>query len=419
MDYDFGTLDPHDTSEQNTAALKAWLAAVQRGFHEPIATETHTAAWLAGIRADDQRTAGAWLPAGEFGAGLRPVGTFASFDKTLNAGLDVIGVHMITDITVSAAHRRRGLLRRLMVEDLNGTDAPVAALTATEGSIYGRFGFGAATSRRRIVVESTSKFAFASFVDSGRCELMEPEEMWPVISDLFTRFHATTRGSLERPHFYQPIVTGVWDPDTGTAATKLRGAVHLDPDGRPDGYAQWQVAERAGDTPASVNVGMLALNEDAHRGLWRLLVDLDLTERVVHGGSRMDDPLEWALVNSDVVDVKSIHHHIWIRVLDVPRALAARPWFADDDLVLGVDDPLGYAAGTFSITARGGRATVAPTVDAPDVQVSAETLGSLYLGGVSVGTLARAGRVTGTVEALHRLAALMDGGPAPYSATSF
>jgi predicted acetyltransferase len=117
--------------------------------------------------------------------------------------------------------------------------------------------------------------------------------------------------------------------------------------------------------------------------------------------------------------VKSVYDHIWIRVLDVPRALEARPWFTDDVLVLGVDDPLGHAAGTWRIEAADGRATVKPTEDDPDLTVTAETLGSLYLGGVRVDALANAGRLTGERDAVGRLGRLMDGGPAPYSLTSF
>lgn len=419
VDYDFRTLDPRDDSEATTAALTAWLQAVSQGFHDGTPGELNTRLWLETMRTDEQRVVGAWLPEGEFGAGPRPVGTFSSFDKTLNAGLDVIPVHMITDITVSPAHRRRGLLSRMMVEDLAATGLPVAALTVSEGSIYGRFGFGAATFRRRIEVDTDARFSLRAYADPGRCELMEPADMWPVISDLFERFHASTRGSLERPTFYRPMLTGEIDFATGSADTKLRGAVHLDADGNPDGYAQWKVGEGENAKPKPVNANLLTLTNEAHLGLWQFLAGIDLTDRVTDNGSRPDDTLDWSVTNSDVVHVKSVIDHIWLRVLDVPVALEARPWFADDSLVLGVDDPLGHAQGAFTITVRDGRAKVSSTSDSADVLLTAETLASLYLGGVSVRTMARAGRITGSADAVSRLAALMDGGAAPYSLTSF
>ncbi|QIK74496.1 GNAT family N-acetyltransferase [Nocardioides piscis] len=419
MDYDFAILDPHDESEDNVAALTAWVKTVSHGFHEGTPGELPLKIWLDTMRADDQRVSGAWLPAGEFGAGPNPVATFTSFDKTLNAGLELVDLHMITDVTVSPAHRRQGLLRRLMVDDLAQSTAPVAALTVSEASIYGRFGFGAATFRRHIEVETTPRFAWRTYADKGRVEMLEPADMWPVVSDLFERFHATTRGSVARHSAYRAFMTGEVDPATGSPATKLRGAVHLSPAGEPDGYVQWQVEDYEPGKPTPLRASLLALGDEAHLGLWQFLAGIDLTQRVVDRASRLDDVLDWSLTNADLVSVKDVYSHIWIRVLDVPRALAARPWFADDSIVLGVDDPLGHAGGAFRIDARDGRAVITSTTGEPDVSMSAETLGSLYLGGVAVGTLARAGRVTGSSGAVARLAALMDGGAAPYGLTSF
>ena len=419
VDYDFRTLDPHDTSAENLEALKAWSLSVSQGFHEGRPNEEALKVWIDSIREDEQRVVGAWLPEGTYGAGAHPVATFASYDKTINAGLGLVPLHMITDVTVSPAHRRRGLLTRMMVEDLASTDAPLAALTVSEGSIYGRFGFGVASFRRRIQVDTSARFAFKAYADAGRVEVVEPAQLWPLARDLFERFHATTRGSVDRPYFYGPILRNDIDLETGSPNPKVRGAVHLDAAGEPDGYATWKVVDADGETPATVQTNLLTLTDDAHRGLWQFLAGIDLTRRVIDRGSRTDDALDWAVTDPQVVDVKSVDDHIWIRVLDVPRALSERPWFADDEIVLGVDDPLGHAHDVFSITARDGRAAVEPSTAEPDVLLTAETLGSLYLGGVAVGTLARAGRLTGAPADVQRLAALMDGGPAPYSVTSF
>ena len=112
--------------------------------------------------------------------------------------------------------------------------------------------------------------------------------------------------------------------------------------------------------------------------------------------------------------------HVWVRVLDVPAALGARPWFADDVLVVRVHDPLGHADGLFTVGVADGRAEVTPTWDAQaDVELDVETLGALYLGGVRVQGLVDAGRVTGSPDALERFAAMADGGPAPRCATHF
>ena len=121
-----------------------------------------------------------------------------------------------------------------------------------------------------------------------------------------------------------------------------------------------------------------------------------------------DDPLQWALVDLNRVKVTAIGEFLWIRVLDVERALAARPWTADGQVVLAVDDPQGHAAGHFAIETSDGRAQVTRTDQPADVTLTAETLGSLYLGGPRVSLLHAAGRVHGTDEAVRRFAAMAD-----------
>lgn len=419
VDYALKTLDPGDESDATETARAGWLQAVARGFHEARPSQAWRTAWRDTVREDRQRLVGAWLPEGAYAAGPVPVATFSSWDMTLNTGAGLLPVHMISDVTVSPAHRRRGLLRRMMTADLAATDAPLAALTVTEGSIYGRFGFGPAILHRSLEVDTSSRFAFRDFLDPGRVEVVEPADLWDTISAVFDRFHQTTRGSLARPHSYQAWLTGRVDPMTGNPDDRLRGAVHLDAGGAPDGYVLYKHAEGEGDRPATITADLLAHATSAHLGLWRFLADIDLSERVVVRSGPLGDPLEWALVNRDVVRVTGVSDHIWLRVLDVPLALEARRWYADGSLVVAVDDPLGHAAGTVEVTVVDGCARVRPNDAEAQVSLSAETLSALYLGGVGVATLARAGRIGGSEEAVARFAAMADGGPSPYSASSF
>ena len=190
---------------------------------------------------------GAWLPEGEFGAGAVPVATFASFDKTLNAGLELVPLRMITEVTTSPAHRRRGLVRRLMEDDLADAVArgiPVAALTASEATIYGRWGFGAATFAQKVEVDTGPRFGLRAFTDPGRVELIEPPESWSLVKDVFERFHASTRGSVAWPSHYEQILTGTYDFDAAGPDKLLRGVVHLDADGNRRRRRALQVRRR-------------------------------------------------------------------------------------------------------------------------------------------------------------------------------
>ena len=127
----------------------AWLTAVQQGFHDPYPSQKFLEHQLK-IDAERQATARTVLDSERPTYGLGkdiPVATFMDWTGELNVGGKVIDCHQISEVTVLASHRRQGIATTLMTESL--TDAKekglaVAALTATEAAIYGRFGFGPA-----------------------------------------------------------------------------------------------------------------------------------------------------------------------------------------------------------------------------------------------------------------------------------
>lgn len=427
VDYQETVLDARDESDEARALLRAWLEGVQRGFHQERSGERTWEVFLTMCEADDVVNRGYWLPEGEFGAGRLPVATFAHFDKDLNVGGGAhLPVRMITDITVSPAHRRRGLLRRMMepnLADAVAAGVPLACLTVSEATIYGRFGFGPATFRRNVELDTGPGLRIGGphdhVHDRGRVELIEPADGWPVMSTVFADFHASIRGSVQRPYFYEPMLTGSFDFDSGGEEKRSRLAVHLGADGHPDGYALYK-HKGWDEKPLTVEVrNMVTTTPGAELALWRFLASVDLSERVTFSGAPTTDVLRWALEDRHRLKVTAQPDHIWLRVLDVPVALQARPWYADGRVVLDVTDPQGHAAGRWSVTVLDGAAEVARTDDEADVTMPVDTLGSLYLGGVDVATMAAAGRLHGTPDAVDRLAALADGGDAPYSVTSF
>jgi predicted acetyltransferase len=325
---------------------------------------------------------------------------------------------MVTDVTTSAAHRRRGLLRRMIEDDLADAVAqgiPVAALTASEATIYGRWGFGPATFRHGVDVDTTPGFAFRSFTDPGRVELLEPVDAWPHVKGVFDAFHARQRGSVEWPVQYEDMHTGAYDFNGSGSNRKIRVAVHLDTDGRVDGFAIFQHGEK--DT---VRVDeMAALDPQAQLGLWSFLAAMDRVKTVTFNLFHPHDPLMWALADLNRVKTTEVQEFLWLRLLDVPRALAARPWREDGTVVLEVDDPQGHASGRFEVATRDGAATVARTDGEADVRLTAATLGTLYLGNVPVLQLHRAGQVDGADGAVRRFAAMADLHEPAYNLTGF
>jgi predicted acetyltransferase len=419
----FRTLDPRDDSPETTRLLKGWLEGLLRGFHDARPKPESWKVWLECVREDGALVRGAWLPDGVFGAGPVPVATYSSLTGSLNTGRRELPLQMITDVTVSPAHRRQGLLRRMITDDLAdavGRGLPLAALTVSETTIYGRFGFGLSSWRHRIEVDTRSRFGLRDFVDPGRVELAEPGELWPVMERNFAAFHERTRGSVSRPAHYRPWITGSFDFHEQGPNPRLRAAVHLDSTGEPDGHVVYQHRGYADVPGGKVTVlDLVAADPAAYLALWRFLADIDLCVRVEWNNSSADDPLVWALTDAACRKVDKVDDHIWVRVLDVVTALEGRPWGSDGSVVLGISDPLGHADGSFRVTVKEGEANVEPVADDPEVRVDAETLGALYLGGAAVATLAAAGRVSGSESAVRTWAAMADLPGAPFSLTSF
>jgi len=418
VDYDFAILDLDDESDEATARRRGWVGAVQRGFREDRPEDALIDRWVGHYRTDRVIVRGAWLPAGEFGAGPMPVATYASLDKTLNAGRELLPLRMITDVTTSAAHRRKGLLRRMIEDDLAdaaATGVPMAALTASEATIYGRWGFGAATLRTGVEVDTSTGFGLRSSTDPGRVELVEPADAWPYVKAVFDTFHARQRGSVAWPSPYEDMLSAAFDFESGGANRKLRGALHLDGSGEVDGFALFKPGEKK-----SVKVDeMVALTPEAQLALWSFLAHMDRVDKVTFNLFHPDDPLVWALTDMNRVRTTEVEEFLWLRVLDVPRCLVARPWAADGRLVLEVDDAQGHAAGRYEVVTADGVAAVSRTERPAEVRLTAETLASLYLGAVEVRRMHHAGRLEGTEDAVARLAAMADLSEPPYSLTGF
>ncbi|MFW6597910.1 GNAT family N-acetyltransferase [Propionibacteriaceae bacterium Y2011] len=400
--------------------IRTFFEATQFGFHMPRATDDAFQHWLPTVSADDVTMR--VLPDPDEPDGL-PVATFASFDKTIQTGSELLPVHMITDVTVSPTHRRRGLLRTMMTADLTAAyeaGLPVAALTVTEATIYGRFGFGPGTFEQSVEVDTSVKFAHRpGLADTeGRIRMVKPETSWDMISGVFTRFHATTRGSIDRPDHYRLWLTNEFDFDADAKGRKLRLAVHLDAAGECDGYVAYEVDRST--RPRTIKVGdLIALNRTARIGLWEFLASIDLVEKIVVNNSPLDDPLPWSIIDRGGYKITGVSDSLWFRLLDAERCLAARPWLADGEIVLGITDPMGFTDGSYAIRAADGRAEVTRTTDPAEVTVDIETASSLWLGGTTTSRMVEAGRIGGSPEAITRFAAMSDLHTPPHSITFF
>jgi predicted acetyltransferase len=382
------------------AEAATWARAVGFGFHESTRTPEQVEKSLATYEVDGRILTGAYQTGGVAPSSLPvevPVATFATFRKTLNVGFGrMLEAQLVTSVTVRTSHRRRGLLRRMMGEDLRlamEDGVAIAALTASEGTIYGRFGYGVASFERIVNVDTTARFNLQHQA-AGSVEVADPKALLDLAPAVFDRVHRLTPGSIHRQEWYRQLASGSLGHE-GKEDPAVKVALHYGPGGDVDGYVSYKFL--GWDTkPYTVEViDLLAATNDAYLELWQFLAAIDLVERVSWGQAPLDDPLGWALTDPRCIDSSDSRDMLWLRILDAPTALAARHYPADGKLVLDLHDPLGLTAGSYALAVDGGRAAVErlPESTPADLALDVSALSSIYLGGVCPVTLAAAGRI--------------------------
>lgn len=352
-------------------------------------------------------------------------GAFA-FDLTLPGGATV-PAGGLTAIGVRTTHRRRGILRSMM--DLHLDEAarrgqPLSILTASESVIYGRFGYGSAAdlTRWKLPTQGTT-LAFPPRV-GGRFRQIDKERAATVLPEVYEAHRAATPGALSRK-------PGYWElwlrdrPDQRDGGSARFYVQHEAEGGRPDGYAAYRIKPSWGDhgLPASTLVAseVVSADPEVEAALWEHLLSVDLVATVEASNRPVEDPIRWRLADPRRLQTEHVADHLWVRLLDVGTALAARAYPVSDALVLQVADPLRPAdSGCWRLEAGPGGATCGRTGDAPDASLGVADLGAAYLGGVRASTLARAGRVQErTPGALARLDLLLSWSVEPWCATGF
>jgi predicted acetyltransferase len=345
-----------------------------------------------------------------------------SFDMSV-PGEGSVPAAGVTMVSVAPTHRRRGILRSFMarqLDDVAERGEPVAILTASEGSIYSRFGYGPATWYWGWVLLTEATEIAQPSTAGGRVRQLDPDDWVKVLPAIYERARLRHPGEVTfpEPHWGHWAQDHEWEREGRTARFV---AVHEGEGGEADGFVSWRV--KSGwtehglpDMQAHVE-HLYGADDEVDTALWEHVVSIDLVRKVHGWGRPVDEPLRWRLDEPRKLQVTHHGDHLWVRLLDIPAAFAARSYDVDDAVVMGVRDPFRPAnTGTWRIGADGcGRSD-----GEPDLELDVADLGSLYLGGVSASHLARAGRVVErTAGALRRTDLLLSSPRTPWCGTHF
>ncbi len=348
-----------------------------------------------------------------------------SFDLTL-PGLTTIPVGGITGVGVLPTHRRRGLLRGVMARELDMIAArgeALAILTATESSIYGRFGFGAATVATTVEVDRRHA-AFARPLSSdGTLTLIDHDRAAVILPDLYNRARMRQPGAITRsPGQWTRYLRSFAQPRDG--ASPMFVVTYTASSGEVEGAAWYRIKEQwDGGLPTGTVLlrELVATTPEAETTLWQYCFNIDLTITVRAEDRPLDEPLRWQLADPRRLRVTRLTDDLWVRVLDVSVALAARRYAVRDRLVLAVNDPFRPATtGHYELVGGPDEATCRRTEASADLTLDIADLSAVYLGGVRFSTLLRAGRIVEHVAgAVQRADLLFFTDPAPRCATPF
>lgn len=317
----------------------------------------------------------------------------------------------VTWVAVAPTHRRQGILTRLMGElhdDADRRGEPIAMLTASEGAIYERFGYGIASfhriveiDRRRVQVRPEHR------PEPGSVQLTSLGD--PALPELYDRYRKQRNGEIGR------------SPETDALTAAHRGA-GVAVAKHADGFASWKVTANWNDGHPAHRLqlyDLVAITPEAHAALWHTVLSVDLVGPITSFRSvALDDALPYIVDDQRAIRTTNVNDMLWLHPRNPRVALAARTYSTKDRLVVEVE--LGDDTERLRIDGDPTGAEVKKVRSRPDLRMNRAALGAIYLGGVRPSTLARAGKVEAkNDDVLRRADAFVMAERLPHCLTGF
>lgn len=324
------------------------------------------------------------------------VATAGAYPFKMRFNGEAVDVHGVTAVGTDPAHRRRGLVRRLITDLLHRAHdegVPLSMLWASMGAIYQRFGYGLAATQFHYGFDP--RFVELQFggPSSGHTRRLDKDEALPIVKELFKRYSAPRNLAIHRA----PVV---WELMYRSQDNRLvQTVVHYDAAGEPDAYCLYRVSgfeqQQAGPWQELfvADVGWIDIN--GWRGIWEYITAHDLVARVIWNNVPEDDAAPGVLLEPRQLNRRA-GDGVWLRVVDVESTLAARPYANPGEVVLEVaeDDLCPWNVGTYRIISSGeAREVTRVDGETADVQVSVNGLASLICGQSTASWLDQIGRI--------------------------
>lgn len=333
-----------------------------------------------------------------------PVGTGANISFEMKVPGGDVPAAGVTMIGVLPTHRRQGVLTKMMTAlhaDALARSEPVAILWASEAVIYQRFGYGLAIRNYRMDAERNIRFRSAESL--GTTRLVDADAALKVFPAVYDRVRAETPGMLSRDENW-------WrehrlaDPEHYREGRSELFFAVLEVDGNARAYASYRGKHIWDPAPRGRIDVSEALGTDpvATRAIWQFLFGIDLMDKISYNWL----PLGHQLIHDVLEPIRlglKLDDALWLRILDVRKAMRARSYSAADRVVFRLQDPgMPSNEGVWSLDTTGENAEIERSDEPPQLEMSVNDLAAVYLGDTSLAELKGALRVREILDGATR-----------------
>jgi predicted acetyltransferase len=356
----------------------------------------------------------------------RMCGTFRSFATELTVpGGTQLPAGGVSAVTVLPPHRRRGILRAMVAAEhgaMRERGEAVGLLYASEYPIYGRFGYGPACQESAWTLDVKATSFHGSPAGTSEIVKASPDAA-AEMKGVFEAWRVRQAGEIRRRDYKWEYDLGlresVWGP-----TWKGFVAIHRNETGSADAYARYHVEEKWEQRqPRNTMIvdELHALTDNAYASTWRFLAGIDWVARIKAERRSPAERLPWLLTNARAADMSEVGDGMWVRLFDVPRALEARTYEREGQLVLEVvDEEAPEGRSRLQLDASPTGTTCKPTERSPDLTLDVAALSTAYMGGVRLRDAVASSSVDEhRAGALSEVDALLRMRDEPWSSTFF
>ena len=312
------------------------------------------------------------------------------FETTVPGGAQVPTAGVMA-VGVLPTHRRRGVLTQLMRRQLTDAHArgePLATLYASEGAIYPRFGYGLASLSGDIELPKEHAVLWDD-EPLGQARLVDTEEeVLELLPGIYDRVQGETVGMFTRTQDWWRV-RRLARRSGRPGGEQMRVVIELD--GTLEAYALYRLNFAAEHMISGTTLEIseaLGTSPRALAAIWRYLLGIDWVAKISAYWLPLDHPLLLWLREPRRMRY-SVAEAVWVRLVDVGAALAARE-LGEGAVVLDVRDEFcPWNQARWRVAAE----SVDRTTAEADLRLDVNELGSVYLGGFTFDQLHRAERL--------------------------